>query len=287
MKRKLSWSDHDRTWGPFLYSHGMENNGFALMATSVDENERASHIRLSLGRRTFMVRTPDWLVPPKKKKIQAVGWDKQTIERLGRDWFWSIIRRQYGISYSDGFLMLRFGRQTWDSSTDQSKGWFLPWTQWRFMETRHYDLEGNLLKAFRAWRFLPLETRSEVFLREYDWVEENVPKMHFEFKDFDGEKIYASLRIEEREWRFGEGWFKWLSLFRKPQIRRSADIRFDRETGRRKGSWKGGTIGTDIDLKPGEDLETAFKRYCAENEMTYIGRVGADTVAKAKNGGSY
>lgn len=37
------------------------------------------------------------------------------------------------------------------------------------------------------------------------------------------------------------GWFKWLSWFGRPKIRRSLDIQFSSETGPEKGSWKGGT----------------------------------------------
>ena len=84
----------------------------------------------------------------------------------------------------------------------------------------------------------------------------------------------ARTLIEEREWRLGEGWFKWLSLFRGPKISRSLDIRFSGETGRRKGSWKGGTTGHSIQLKfLGELHETAFRRYCAAHEMTFVGKI--------------
>ncbi len=63
---------------------------------------------------------------------------------------------------------------------------------------------------------------------------------------------------------FGTGWFKWLSWFRAPKIRRSLAIEFSGETGPEKGSWKGGTVGTGIDMRPGELHESAFRRYCGE-----------------------
>jgi hypothetical protein len=49
------------------------------------------------------------------------------------------------------------------------------------------------------------------------------------------------------------------------------DIRFSEETGRRKGSWKGGTLGHGIDMLPGELHEAAFRRYCATHEMEFVG----------------
>jgi len=91
------------------------------------------------------------------------------------------------------------------------------------------------------------------------------------FRDFDGEELTATTHISEHEWHFGEGQFKWLSLFRRPKISRSLDISFSGETGRRKGSWKGGTTGHSIEMLPGELHYAAFQRYCAEHQMTFIG----------------
>lgn len=91
-----------------------------------------------------------------------------------------------------------------------------------------------------------------------------VPKAIFEFEDYDGKRIKATTHIAEWEWKFGEGSFKWLSIFRKPKIRRSLDIQFSEEVGPEKGSWKGGTIGHSIDMTEGELHESAFRRYCEQ-----------------------
>jgi hypothetical protein len=102
-------------------------------------------------------------------------------------------------------------------------------------------------------------------------IEDGCPSLTLAFTDFDGERLTARTRIEEREWRLGTGWFKWLSVFRKPMIKRSLDIRFSGETGREKGSWKGGTIGHGIEMLPGELHASAFRRYCDGHGMTFIG----------------
>ena len=106
------------------------------------------------------------------------------------------------------------------------------------------------------------------------------PTKTFAFTDFDGEQLTAKTRIEERQWELGTGWFKWLSHFHKPIIHRSLDIDFSGETGRRKGSWKGGICGTSIEMLPGELHEAAFKRYCdgedrreGKRDMRFIGEV--------------
>lgn len=50
------------------------------------------------------------------------------------------------------------------------------------------------------------------------------------------------------------------------------DLEFSSEVGRRKGSWKGGTLGHGIEMLPGELHEAAFRRYCAQNDLTFVKR---------------
>ena len=99
------------------------------------------------------------------------------------------------------------------------------------------------------------------------------PTRVFAFKDFDGQELTVITRIEERQWEYGTGKFKWLSRFKRPMIQRSLDLEFSGETGRRKGSWKGGTVGHSIEMQHGELHESAIKRYCEKHEMTYVGEV--------------
>ena len=72
------------------------------------------------------------------------------------------------------------------------------------------------------------------------------------------------------EHRFGTKSFKWLSWFVAPKISRSLMLQFQKETGRRKKSWKGGTVGHSIRMLPGELHESAFRRYCQEHDMTFV-----------------
>lgn len=46
------------------------------------------------------------------------------------------------------------------------------------------------------------------------------------------------------------------------------EIKFDKETGKEKGSWKGGTMGTSIDISVGESPLDAFTRYGTAVEST-------------------
>lgn len=264
------WSDHDHYLGPFTYAHEKRDRyrPLAIVLGSGDDEYPGCDLRLSGFGHTLILALPK-VLKPWRKKVVAKTWDAATIERLGRDWYWDTHEREYGFTYSEGYLSVMLGRQTDDSSTEQRWGKFLPWTQWRHFRKSFYGINGQHVAT------LPNTGKSYVgdpgrWERERA-IEDATPTISFSFDDFDGERLLATTMIEEWEWKFGTGWFKWLSLFRAPKIRRSLDLRFSGETGQRKGSWKGGTIGHSIDMLPGELHEAAFRRYCIKQKMTFIG----------------
>lgn len=258
MLKALRWGDHDRYFGPFTWAYSKSYPHWAVVLKA-DVNEDSdcgtASLRLSAGNYTLIAMLPPIIKPHTRRVIP--GWDAVTIARLGRDYYDLATERAYGFSYSDGFLQVFRGLRTDDSSTDRSWCCHLPWTQWRHVRHSFYGLLGEHLYD---------EPQTAARLSD-DWEarrarEDAVPTAAFVIKDFDDEKLTATTKIEEREWRFGAGWFKWLSLFRRPKIRRSLNISFSNETGPEKGSWKGGTMGTSIDMLPGEIHEQAFRRYC-------------------------
>lgn len=177
--------------------------------------------------------------------------------------------REYGFALEEGVLHFFYGPQTMDSSDTKSWGWWLPWMQWRFHRFSLYDTAGE-----HFWTQLQRDKPGGLGGFQLQSEKTDLcPSFTFALVDYDGEAIEAKTHIEEREWRFGEDWFTWLSIFRKPRIERCLDIDFSKEVGREKGSWKGGTVGHSTTLLPGELHESAFKRYCAEHQMTFIGPI--------------
>lgn len=242
-------------------------NPLALYICSGDEEYPGCTLVMYIFGWRLSVALPP-IIRPWRRKVKASYWSAQEIARMGRDWYWDIYRRQYGFTLNEGHLVLHLGRQTHDSVTEQSWGCFLPWTQWRFVRFSLYDLQGNEFAS------IPEAKKREDRFARYEQqrkAEKETPKLAFSFKDFDGEEIIATTHLEQREWLFGEGWFKWLSLFRARKVHRSLDIRFSSEVGRRKGSWKGGTIGHSIEVRPHELHESAFRRYCVKEGLSFIG----------------
>lgn len=264
MRRR--WSDNEINLGPLTVARNGSYRPWTVVLASGSEDYPGASLRLSVPPLTIIFALPSWTIRPYRTRVAAKYWDDATKERLGRDWYWQIDRREYGVSLAKGHLNVRFGRQTDDSSTEKRWGCFLPWTQWRHVRRSFYGLEGEHVATIAdVPRVLGDFSRWE---RERK-IEEATPACSFEFFDFDGEKIVATTRIEEREWRLGTGRFKWLSVFRAPKIRRYLDLQFSSEVGRRKGSWKGGTLGHGIEMRPGELHEAAFRRYCDEHEMKF------------------
>ena len=264
MRRR--WSDHEKNFGPFTFARATTGDGhYALVLASGRDEYRDCTLRLTVRGHTLIVWLPP-VLPPYRERVTAKSWDAATVARLGRNWYWREDRREIGATLSEGHLSLAYGRQSDDSRTERRWGCFLPWTQWRHVRRSLYDATGA-----HVW--------SETTPLSFDETRRHVkacPPRTFAFRDFDGAAMSATTRIEEREWRWGTGAFRWLSVFRRPRIRRSLDIAFSGETGRRKGSWKGGTIGHGIDLLPGELHEAAFRRYCAAHDMTFIAAEGGD-----------
>ena len=270
--RASRWGDNDRYFGPFTYAR--DSRGYrpiaAILGSGDGDDYPGCTLRLSAMGHTFITVLPA-IIKPWRKWVDTshYEWSK------GSGGYWDTGKREYGLTLHDGHISVALGRVTNDSSTEQRWGWFLPWRAWRHVRHSLYDLDGalfvNLPQRPRGVRLGAAGFNNH--WRASEALEAACPACVFAFKDFDGEELTATTRIEEREWLKGEGRFKWLSLFRRPKIRRSLDIHFSGETGRRKGSWKGGTIGHGIDTLPGELHEAAFRRHCAENDMTFVGLV--------------
>lgn len=266
------WGDNDYYFGPFTFAVDRRYKSFAIILSSGDDEERLASFRVSMFGATAILALPRWLVPTEKKKVFPDSWDEDTIKRLGRNWYWEQTRREYGFTLWEGHFSLRYGRQTHSSDTEQRWGCFLPWTQWRHVRHSLYGLDGEMFAT------LPKNARwGTPEHEEGRRLEEACPTATFAFVDYDGEELTATTKIEEREWHFGTKWCKWLSWFTKPKVMRSLDILFSGETGKRKGSWKGGTIGHSIVMLPGELHRAAFKRYCAEHNMRFVGQLQPTT----------
>lgn len=256
--KPIRWAaERDRYFGPFTYAHEPRNPKLALMLGSGDGDDYPGcRLRVAIGARTLILALPP-IIKPRHSEVMTPGG------------YYPQHEREYGFSAYADALHVHYGPQTHDSTTTRSNCWFWPWKETSHVRHSLYDLDGVLFANLPDWGLASAAGRNAY--KVLNVIEAACPSAVFEFEDFDGEAITATTKIEEREWRRGRGVFRLLFL-RRNIVRRSLDIRYSAEVGKRKGSWKGGTIGTSIDMLPGELHEAAFRRHCAENGLKFIGR---------------
>lgn len=206
---------------------------------------------------SYWLYVPMWF-KPHKKWIDCSKYKWSTSPYEG---YTNYIPRVYGFSVDRTALHLYYGIQpgSWSSkdpkNSDHSKCFFLPWNESRRIHIDYMNPDGTLFE-----RYYDNKNGSINF----EWMEkirENIPKVKFSFKDFDGEENVATCYLETSMYRRGSSWCKFLGYAIPPKFYRNMEIQFDKETGREKGSWKGGITGTSIEYIPGETMLETFKRY--------------------------
>lgn len=185
-----------------------------------------------------------------------------------------LIEQRYGFQIYEEYCWIMYGNHTHDSSTEQHLSFNLGWrdhtfVRWSAYDTDHQFVEHFELKGIKKWD-----------MKDVDTIRDNLPKVQIRFNDYDGEEIIATCNIEEREWHIGRGLWAWLKYFNKPLIVRVIEIEFNKETGKRKGSWKGGTIGCSEIIAPSESIFDSFSRYAKKNNFTNLKEIYKGVVVK-------
>lgn len=269
--RAIRWSgEGDRYFGPFTYCYTPKPGyrPLSVMLGSGDGDDYPGcRLRFSAFGHTLIVAIPPIIRPWRRwREITTEPTRSKMIEQGRTPGYWDSQNREFGFSAGEGALHWHYGPQTHSSETTKSRCWFYPWREHRMVRHTLYDLEGDKFADLPDWGF-----RHKNGWAVKNAIEDACPVARFEFEDFDGERIVATSKIEEREWKRGKGVFRLFYLGRN-SVSRSLDLQFSSEVGRRKGSWKGGTIGHSIEMLSDELHEAAFRRYCEEQGLTYVGK---------------
>lgn len=261
----IRWSDNDRYFGPLTYAREGRYRRFGVMLGSGHQENEGCRLRLHAFGHTLIIKLPAIIKPYRVKVPYSLPDIVAKCEAAGREaFYWDEHEREYGFTAAEGAVHFHYGEQTHAWPGSKSKVWFYPWRHHQSIRHTIYDLDGELFADLPDWG---LRNRN-------GWAAKNAleaacPVAKFEFLDFDDERITATCRIEEREWRRGKGVFRVL-FFGRNRVERSLDLSFSSEVGRRKGSWKGGTVGHSIKMMPGELHEAAFRRYCAQEGLRFV-----------------
>lgn len=246
------WSDGQTRFSKYaIYSKDSYGPKFGIIVESGKESSGCK-LRIHAFCSTLIVALPDIIVP------QQVYVDTSQYS-WGRGGYTEYYRRSYGFQLVRGALHYYYGPQTDSSDTEKSGVWFYPWRDIKLVRHSLYGLSGKLFTD------LPLG------FDRYDdskILESACPKVQYTFHDYDGEEIVATCTIHEREYASTS---KMVKLFKRNSIDRTLQISFNRGVGHKKSSWKGGVVGTSIKLNSGELHESAFRRYCNQNNLTFVG----------------
>lgn len=273
--KAIRWAgrERDHYFGPFTFTKSDRYKSVGIMLGSGrgdDDEDQGCRLRVELRWFTLHVALPPIVKPWRRwHEITSEPMRSKIIAEGRKPGYWDSHSREYGFTAAEGALHWHYGPQTHNSETTKSRCWFYPWRASRLVRHSLYDTDGKLFAhlpqkpSYRDW--------------QHRWVVEQAitdacPTKRFEFADYDGEQIVATCRIEEREWARGKGIFRLFHLWRNRTFR-TFDVRFSSEVGKRKGSWKGGTVGHSGDIVSGEMLESAFRRYCEREGLTFIGEV--------------
>lgn len=264
------YGDNDNHWWRFRYSpksSGWTPTGIMLETSGggYDESDRAFNIlSVSVRGRTLGIILPQFVKPYEKLRVFTPDGDDQPRSYI------ETFRREFGFRIVEGSLCWHYGAQTHEWPGCKSKHWFFPWRETRHIRHSLYDDAGD--------HFADMPDHKPVRLGDVNsWkaraaLEEACSVRMFLFAEkSDGDLRIATCRTEEREWRHGRGVWRWLLAWKRNKVSRSLSISYSDEVGRRKGSWKGGTLGTGIEFEKGEltPIE-AFTRHCKKEELVFI-----------------
>ena len=230
-----------------------EEIGFAFQLMTPHEEDSITQynvLNIILFHTSWWFKIPQ-IIKPKMKWVEFNG-------KLGG--YIDYIQRDYGFSIGGEALHIHYGIQpgSWSSvdkeNSDHTKVYFLPWNQDRRIRYDFLNTDGSY--------YCSANDRSDGRI-DFDAIrsaEESVTKIKFSFTE-NGNPNIATCHLEEWEYAKGTSWCSWLSLVTKNKVYRRLEIKFENETGPRSGSWKGGTMGTSINLEDGESALSAFIRY--------------------------
>lgn len=136
------------------------------------------------------------------------------------------------------------------------------WWTWDIPFLTKIWVRTSIMLKNGSWEHETTKDKNKNFYED-KWKQQQA-SWDYDYTDkFDGEVIPTTIYVEEREWR--PKWLTWTKTF--AQVRRTIDVHFSKEVGKRKGSWKGGTIGCGYELLQGEHPLDCLKRM--EKERTF------------------
>lgn len=135
------------------------------------------------------------------------------------------------------------------------------WITWSFPFLAKDWFRTSILLKDGSWEHEYKGDKKDFYKKE--WVEKKA-SWEYDYKDsYDNSIIPTTIYVEEREWR--PKWLKWTKIF--AIVNKTIAVEFSKEVGKRKGSWKGGTVGCSYTMLPNETPLDCLKRMEKERKF--------------------
>lgn len=184
--------------------------------------------------------------------------------------------RRYGFRYSGSNVVLYYGVQDdYDHKCvkEKRKSFFLPWKQCRTTKLQLRTMDDQVYYDH------PVEPGNyHLFTAE----EKKVPTVNYAVSDYDGMPMTMRCYVELNEIHRGRDGFEWVGFFYPKKVEKSLRIKFDKEAGTQKGSWKGGSYGASVMISDGETPLQALDRFL-KNPSEHNRELGKITMVKQLN----
>lgn len=241
--RNPSWRGrpYDKYWGPFLFSpreksKRKEKSTFLFFQIklsfyiSQENGDYRSILNLAVMDYYFAI------LLPVIKRLTPVSDDE--------------LKREYSITVYREDVVFCFGVHDTMSSSYPSKDShfykrvnFTPWTRWRCIEGKYFDVAPGFP--------LNMRVKGETWYHKKSKEDPSDLIGVFMGQDLhDDEWLLFTVGAKQKILKRGEGRWKWISLFTKPQYDSFLELNFENELGSEKGSWKGGTCGLSLSFDP-------------------------------------
>ena len=237
------------------YAKDISETQFGIWIQSGYDNERENQLAIYFGRRCWWFKLDKAIVKPTEKWVDMSHYDWAKPGPDGRCGYTKLIRKHYGFSLHPDCIRIFHGENNdcWPDPGQSS--WYFPWAQMRRVRHEFLDADGDVVvsasdKPNGALDFDALRA-----------AEEMVPKLTCKMLDFDKKtEVTAKIYQTESQYRYGEKWAKFVGYLVPSKTYRHIHVDYDKETGPKRGSWKGGTTGYTAPMLNGESLEEAFYR---------------------------
>lgn len=162
----------------------------------------------------------------------------------------------WGVAYhNQTFWIYRGGK----GNMNGGQKWWTAYAPWSYQWVRTSNLRKD-----GTWEHEKKGDKKDFWKDEWKeiiWYETH--PYTYKLKDGTVQDRLATIKVEEREWRWH--WFKWLPLTKK--VRKTISIDFNAEVGEKTGSWKGGCTGCGYTLLPNETPLECLRRMERERKF--------------------